>query len=259
VIPVDFNDEANSLMYASREASLGWRILLTNIRDPTGLRTIDLGCGGGIYTRALREMGAGSVTGVDVSVAMLSRARETCAQLDHVEFVQAPADAVPLPGESADMILARGLIHHFDRLDGFAKETWRLLAPGGTLVIQDRTPDDVVRPPGPENIRGYYFERFPQLREIDLARRYSTEEVHAALENAGFELAPDQAIDEVRTIHEDRAAYAEQMRARSGRSILHELDEEQLSELVSYILERIPATGPIVDQDRWTIWVASKP
>jgi ubiquinone/menaquinone biosynthesis C-methylase UbiE len=245
-------------MYAEREASLGWRVTITGLRDPLGQRVIDLGCGGGIYTRALAEMGAETVTAVDFSEAMLNRARQTTELLSNVEFIQAPADRVPLPDASADLIVARGLIHHLGDLTGFARETYRLLAPGGTLIVQDRTPDDISQPAGPENIRGYYFERFPELLQVDLARRHTSEQVHTALEKAGFVLSTDTTIDEVRAIHENPESFAESVRRRSGRSILHELDDTQLDELIDYILKRIPATGPIIDRDQWTLWVASK-
>jgi SAM-dependent methyltransferase len=179
--------------------------------------------------------------------------------LGNVSFVQAPADQVGLPNDSADLIVARGLIHHLSDLNRFAAETARLLAPGGTLIVQDRTPGDISRPGSPENIRGYYFERFPELRAIDLARRHTSEQVHQALQGAGFASTPDTTMDEVRAIHDNARVFADQMAKRSGRSILHELDDSQLEELTDYILKRIPSTGPIIDRDQWTIWVAAKP
>lgn len=259
VAPVNFHDDANSEMYALREASLGWRITVTALCDPAGKRVIDVGCGGGIYSRALSEMGAASVVAVDFSAAMLDQAQQTCSLLENVSFVQASAEAIPVPDQSADMILARGLIHHLPELDGFAQELARLLASGGMVLIQDRTPDDISLPAGPENIRGYTFEVFPHLRELDLNRRYTSDQVHDALQQAGLQVCPEATVDEVRIIHDDPESFADSLRRRSGRSILHELDDAQLEHLIAYIRDRLPSTGPVIDKDRWTIWTATKP
>lgn len=43
-----------------------------------------------------------------------------------------------------------------------------------------------------------------------------------------------------------------------GRSILHELDDDELSALISYIDKAITNEENIVEKDRWTIWKAVK-
>ncbi|WP_081873176.1 class I SAM-dependent methyltransferase [Brevibacillus laterosporus] len=43
-----------------------------------GLKVLDAGCGGGIYTRAWAELGAKRVTAMDFSEVMLSAAQEEC-------------------------------------------------------------------------------------------------------------------------------------------------------------------------------------
>jgi ubiquinone/menaquinone biosynthesis C-methylase UbiE len=255
--PIDFHAQSNRFTYTGRDASAGWRDAIVEVRDPSGLRVIDIGCGGGIYARALIEMGAASVIGVDISEAMLVTAREACAGISGLSFVQGEADAVPLPDGSADLILARGLIHHLPELDGFARELRRLMAPGGTAIIQDRTPVDVAQPAGPENVRGYFFECHPKLRQYDATRRYSDEAVRSVLLAAGFPSVNARSIDEARAVHPNMDAQAEQLRARSGRSILHELTDPELEELIDYIRARVPTTGEIVEKDHWTLWSAT--
>jgi hypothetical protein len=44
--------------------------------------------------------------------------------------------------------------------------------------------------------------------------------------------------------------------ARTGRSILHALDDGELRDLVAFNRERIGAP-PIIEKDRWTIWNAT--
>ncbi|SDN00730.1 hypothetical protein [Paenibacillus jilunlii] len=52
------------------------------------------------------------------------------------------------------------------------------------------------------------------------------------------------------------------MLQRKGRSILHELTDNELVELVSFMKERLgtvqPTVQPIEEKDRWTVWVAEK-
>src|SRR4029078_6765302 len=127
MMPIDFQDPANRHTYSGRDASREWRSVIAGIRDPAGLRVVETGCGGGIYTRALSEMGATSVIGIDISGAMLATAREANGDLIGVTFKKGSADSIPLAADSADLILARGLIHHLSTLDDFTAECARIL------------------------------------------------------------------------------------------------------------------------------------
>ena len=257
MMPIDFRDPANRHVYSGRDASKEWRSCIASICDPAGLRAVEIGCGGGIYTRALSEMGATSVNGIDNSEPMLATAREANRDLVGVTFKQGSADNIPLPADSADLILARGLIHHLPTLDDFAAECARILATGGTALIQDRTIEDTRQPAGVDNIRGYFFECFPRLRAYDSTRRWSDESVRSALSGAGLSGITATSIDETRAIHASPAALADQLRARSGRSILHELTDNEIEALIAYILARLPAEGEVVERDQWTIWSAT--
>jgi hypothetical protein len=61
---------------------------------------------------------------------------------------------------------------------------------------------------------------------------------------------------EVRKVHDGWQALKQDLTNRIGRSILHDLNDEELAELILYIERRLPADGPIVEKDRWTIWSA---
>lgn len=45
---------------------------------------------------------------------------------------------------------------------------------------------------------------------------------------------------------------------RTGRSILHEIDDDELIDLVSYIKHEVGHTQEIIEKDRWTISIAEK-
>ena len=55
-----------------------------------------------------------------------------------------------------------------------------------------------------------------------------------------------------------REDYLAEIRTRTGRSIPHDLDDGELDHLVDELRRRLP-DGPIVEQDRWTIWSARRP
>jgi ubiquinone/menaquinone biosynthesis C-methylase UbiE len=75
------------------------------LRDPRGLRALDLGCGAGELCRWLAERGALSVHGVDISRRMLALAR---AGADHptVRFEQAAIEDLALPAAAYDLVVS---------------------------------------------------------------------------------------------------------------------------------------------------------
>jgi predicted TPR repeat methyltransferase len=113
-------------------------------RHPSFLGVIDLGCGTGLMARALDGM-AGSIEGVDLSPAMLSRAEATglytaLHEGDMVGFLSGRTPA------SADLVLAADvLVYVRDLLPVFA-EVARVLEPGGLFAatLQSCPGDGVV-------------------------------------------------------------------------------------------------------------------
>ena len=61
---------------------------------------------------------------------------------------------------------------------------------------------------------------------------------------------------EVRRRYGDREDYLVEIARCTGRSILHELSDAELTDLVEE-MRRLPA-GPVVERDRWTIWRAAR-
>jgi glycine/sarcosine N-methyltransferase len=103
-------------------------------------RIIDMGCGTGIHSIALAQLGA-RVVGIDVSAGMLERARAHAAGLGvAVDFVQGDFLSTPpvalLP---AELLLCLGnSLPHIERaeLPGVLAHWRALMAPGGVVVIQ---------------------------------------------------------------------------------------------------------------------------
>ncbi len=258
-MPIDFHAEENRFSYATRQAHPTWIEAIKAIVDVQGKKVADIGCGGGIYSAALAEMGAAHVAGIDFSEEMLKAARANCLGYPQISFVTGNALDTGLAGNQFDVILERAVIHHLARQDveQCFKEAFRLLKPGGILIVQDRTPEDCLLPGSGTNIRGYFFARYPKLREREIVRRLDSEFVMQALLLAGFVEAEERKLWEVRAIYPDLDALSGDILARTGRSILHELTDTELQDLVIYIREQLQAQGiekEIVDRDRWTVW-----
>lgn len=259
-MPIDFHAEQNRMTYTKRTADPTWIATFTQLVDVSGREVLDIGCGGGIYSKALADLGAANVTGVDFSEEMLRGARENAKGYEQVQFAVGNALATGLANGRYDVILERALVHHLTDLQACFAEAYRLLKPGGTLVVQDRTAADCLLPGSATHLRGYFFEKCPQLIEKEVRRRPSGEAVQQAMRAAGFATVEERQAWETRRTYENETELAEDLLARTGRSILHELDDEQLQELVRFVIEGVQdRTGAdIVEQDRWTIWVARK-
>ena len=253
---IDFHAKTNRGTYAGRSADVGWANAMRCLVDPTGKRVADIGCGGGIYSRAWRDIGALEVMGVDFSEAMVAAARDQADGLTEISFRQGDAAATGLPSAAVDVVFERALIHHLRSYEPCFAEARRLLVPGGRLIIQDRTPADIQVPGSPEHMRGYFFERFPRLLAVEAGRRPTDAGVRSALQATGFSAIESVMLWEVRRTYDSRERLKQDLAARTGRSILHELSDPELADLIAYIEERIPATGPIVEKDRWTLWSA---
>ena len=102
-------------------------------------RILDLGCGEGYCARQLKERGAASVLGIDVSPEMIQRAtmQETLEPLNIQYQVGSATDLNPLESASFDLIVAVFLFNYLSIADmtQVMREVHRLLVPGGRFVF----------------------------------------------------------------------------------------------------------------------------
>ncbi|KGA96401.1 methyltransferase type 11 [Alkalihalobacillus alcalophilus ATCC 27647 = CGMCC 1.3604] len=256
---MDFHDQKNRSSYMTRKANQNWLKMVQKLVPITKIeRAIDIGCGGGIYTKALLEMGVQSVIGIDFSEVMIEAAKENLKNYHNVTFQKGTAYDSQIKADSVDLLLERALIHHLDDLNACFSESYRILQSKGYYLIQDRTIDDCLLPGSEEHIRGYFFELFPHLIEKESARRYTSEQVVSALKHANFAEISEVQLWEVRKEYKAKDELLNDIRERTGRSILHDLTDAQLQELVSHLDEVLPSGEAIVEKDRWTIWKAQK-
>jgi arsenite methyltransferase len=116
-----------------------------------GEAVLDLGCGAGVDALQAAEMvgPAGRVIGIDMLDEMCEEARRNTGHLENVSIRQADMAALPLPGACVDVVISNCVINLARDKAQVLRETRRVLAPGGRLVVVDTAfaaePDAAVR------------------------------------------------------------------------------------------------------------------
>ena len=121
-----------------------------------GERVLDLGSGAGTDSLVAAQMvGAdGHVTGIDMTPAMLAKARSAAAEMGatNVDFVEAEAERLPFADGSFDVVISNGVIDLIPDKDAVFAELFRVLAAGGRIQIADVTIQNPVSEEGRRNI-----------------------------------------------------------------------------------------------------------
>lgn len=135
---------------------------------------LDIGCGTGNYTIEFSKRGV-KMIGIDPSEAMLDIAR---SRSNSVEWKKGRAEAIPLPDQSVDGILAILTTHHWnDQTKGYA-ELARVMKPGARLVIFTSTP---------AQMKSYWLSHYFPMMLRDAAKQMLTlETIEENLRTGGF-------------------------------------------------------------------------
>ena len=125
-------------------------------RLAAGERVLDLGCGAGTDSLVAAQMvgSSGTVVGIDMTSAMLAKARRAAAELGvtNADFIEGEVESLPFPDESIDVVISNGVIDLVPDKDSVYSEIYRVLVPGGRVQIADVTIQSPVSAEGRRNI-----------------------------------------------------------------------------------------------------------
>jgi SAM-dependent methyltransferase len=104
-----------------------------------GERVVDVGSGGGFDSLIAAKMVGenGRVIGVDMTPAMLDKARNSAAGMNNVEFREGFGEALPAEDNWADAVISNGVLNLMPDKDAALREMARVLKAGGRLQIGD--------------------------------------------------------------------------------------------------------------------------
>ncbi len=105
-------------------------------------RVLDIAAGEGYGTRGLLEAGAKHVIGIDIDAEVCEHASKRYG----LEVHQGNAEHIPVDDNSVDVVVSFETIEHVPNAERFIQEIFRVLVPGGTVIIS--TPETDLYSPG---------------------------------------------------------------------------------------------------------------
>ena len=158
-----------------------WRLdyghVLAEIETLRPESLIDIGCGPGGFLRAVQKRFPEiQLNALDLSEKMAGETRERLGPSAVVTV--GDAEHMPLEDGQYNVVTCNMSIHHYPYPQGALNEMYRILAPGGTLLLNDM---DCAAP-----IRALANRVFPRLPGGDV-KMYTRREITEMIQNAGFE------------------------------------------------------------------------
>lgn len=111
----------------------------------TGVHAVDLGCGFGNFSRFLREKGASSVIGVDVSEKMLSAARSLTQDLA-IQYQLCAIEDFNLPADIINLVVSSVALHYIEDYKAIVDKIYHWLKPQGHFIFSVEHPICTAHP-----------------------------------------------------------------------------------------------------------------
>jgi ubiquinone/menaquinone biosynthesis C-methylase UbiE len=155
--------------------------------DPEA-RWIEVACGPGLIARAMAPR-VGSVVGLDLTPAMIDKARDDAAAagVENVSFEVGDATALDLPDDSLDGAITRFSLHHIPAPVRVLEEMRRVVKPGGYVVVSDFVTDD-------DGAAAAWQEQIERLRDPSHWALLTPARIAALAEQVGLEPELDRVV-----------------------------------------------------------------
>jgi 2-polyprenyl-6-hydroxyphenyl methylase / 3-demethylubiquinone-9 3-methyltransferase len=139
-------------------------VLTRQAVSASGLRALDIGCGGGFLAEEFAALGC-QVTGIDPSLASIEAARAHAASRGlRIEYRVGPGEHPPAPDSVFDLAFCCDVLEHVSDVDQVISETARVLKPGGLYLF-----DTVNRTARSKLLAIKLMQDWPLTRVVDAA------------------------------------------------------------------------------------------
>ena len=156
------------------------RMLVEAARPASDDRLLDVACGPGLVVCAFAPH-VREATGIDVTPAMLERARKLAADngLANVAWRQGDVYALPYEDASFTIVTTRFSVHHFLDPAAVLREMVRVCAPRGRIVVADDYASQ-------DSAKAAAFNRLEKLRDPSHSRCLTLTELKGLFGAAGL-------------------------------------------------------------------------
>lgn len=145
-----------------------------------GVRLLDLGCGAGLFLSWLAKQTEGKYYGIDLSLTSAHSAKQLSSRLN---VSVGDAEVLPYKNESFDRISCNGAAHHLLDLHSALSEMFRILAPGGILVLYEPTSSTLTNA-----VRNAFvgFDKYESPADLAHKEEFTSQSVKSTLLKVGF-------------------------------------------------------------------------
>ena len=158
----------------------------------SGLRLLDIGCGGGLLSEPLARLGA-SVTGVDASEKNIKTAKTHADRMGvTVDYRHGSAELLQAAGETFDAVMNMEVVEHTADPAAFLSITGSLVRPGGVMVVS--TINRTARAFALAIVGGEYILRWLPRGTHQIDKFLKPNEIADALTPLGFTVRPPAGV-----------------------------------------------------------------
>lgn len=168
----------------------GFRALWLRGGVTAGMQVLDAGCGPGYASLELAKLvgDTGKVIAVDFTDKYLHHLHQqiTAASVNNITVVESDLQSIPLPDASVDVVFIKFVLLFIPDIDKVLAELYRVLRPGGRLLITDYARSGRFSPPDTSlnELLDFLQKHYHGFADIEIGR-----ELPKALLAQNFQLA----------------------------------------------------------------------